>query len=575
MRDAQLTLVDSWEEAQQFIEWMGKRRDALAIDTETTGLKWWTPSFVRLIQFGDTEAGWAVPVHKWLGLVENALGNYTGPVIMHNAQFDLHALDSLRLPLPGRERLHDTKVLHHLVEPLSAHGLKRIATQKWGSGAAVGEKELKRAFAKNKWFWDTVPYDFQPYWAYAAMDTVLTARLFADLQTGTSSVAYQREMDVSRIMFGAEKRGMRIDDTYTSALAAEWLGEMLSIQEELDKWGMKNANSRIQLLAALQAEIAFEPGEFTETGEPKLSEGILADLPGEVAPAVLRYRRLRKWSSAYLQHFLHEQDSLGRVHPSINTTAARTGRMSITGPPMQTLPRGSTIRKCIIPSDGGRILAVDYDTKELRVFAGFAQEAALMAAFADGRDLHRFAASLVYGVAEKDVTPRQRQITKNTQYGLAYCAGVDKLCKTSGASRGEVEHFLDIYHGYFPAIKDFVQAVIRLGEQRVLECGHGFVKTTGGREVWCLPGEEYKLVNGLIQGSCADVFKEALVNLDNAGYGESIIVPVHDEILFDIPVAEFEGARREISLLMTYDKFPVELTVHASGPMLDWGGEEG
>jgi DNA polymerase-1 len=571
LRDAQLTLVDSWEEAQRFIDWLGQRREYMACDTETNGLKWWLPNQVRMIQFGDTESGWAIPMHRWSGLAQTALQNFSGSWIMHNMPFDLHQIEESGLPVPARHRVHDTKILHHIQEPLSAHGLKRIAVRKWGLEAAVGEKELKRAFAKNKWFWDTVPYDLPAYWAYAAMDTVLTARLFADLRSGTSGAAYQRELDVARLMWAAEKRGMRIDNDYTDLLAGQWLQEMLVIQSELDQWGLTNANSRVQLLAALQAEIAFEPGEWTATGEPKLTEGILSYLPGDVAPKVLRYRRLRKWSSAYLQHFLHEQTADGRVHPSINTMAARTGRMSVTKPAMQTLPRGTQIRDCIIPSDGRRLLTVDYDTMELRVGASFAHERALIAAFLAEKDLHTFAAALVYGIEESDVSKYQRQITKNTQYGKFYCAGIAKLAATAGIPEPEVRDFVTRWDNYFPDVDGFIQRIIKLGEQRVRECGHGYVRTSGGRQVWCEPGEEYKLVNGLIQGSCRDVFGQVLVNLDNSGLGDLIVIPNHDEVVFDVPREDFNDVRHDVEDIMTWTEFEVPLTVHASGPLERWG----
>lgn len=571
MRDAQLTLVDSWEEAQAFIDWLGQRREFMACDTETNGLKWWLPNPTRMIQFGDIDSGWALPMHRWAGLAATALQRYSGDWVFHNMPFDLHQIEESNLPVPPRERCHDTKILHHISAPLEAHGLKRISVKKWGLEAAVGEKELKRAFAKNKWSWETVPYDLPAYWAYAAMDTVLTARLFSDLRSGTSGVAYQRELDVARLMWQCEKRGMRIDNAYTELLASQWLQEMLTIQADLDKWGLTNANSRVQLFAALQAEIRFEPGEWTETGEPKLTEGILADLPGDVAPSVLRYRRLRKWSSAYLQHFLHEQDAVGRVHPSINTMAARTGRMSVTKPAMQTLPRGTAIRDCIIPSDGRRLLTADYDTMELRAGASFAREQMLMLAFEQEKDLHRFAASLGLGIPEDEVTPDQRQFFKTVGYAKFYCAGISKIADTAKASEAETRKFVEAWDNAFPGVQAFIQDIIKLCEQRSRECGHGYVNTTGGRQVWCDPGDEYKLVNGLIQGSCRDVFGQVLVDLDNAGFGDLIVIPNHDEVVFDIPVSDFEDVRHDVSEIMQWNEWPVTLTVHASGPLARWG----
>src|SRR5712692_6917771 len=236
MNDAQLTLVDSWEEAEAFLRWLGQTRAVLAVDTETTGLKWWTPSFLRLVQFGDAESGWAIPVDEWKGVIRRALSLYRGDIAMHNAQFDLHALDSAGIPLPSRYQLQDTKILHALADPLLPHSLKRIGSQKYGDAAVIGERILRQAMAQNKWTWATVPVDYPGYWVYACWDAVLTARIWEDMPH--DHPAYEREMDVARLMFAAEKRGLLIDTEYTQRLAGDWMIEMEEIQACLDRWGL-------------------------------------------------------------------------------------------------------------------------------------------------------------------------------------------------------------------------------------------------------------------------------------------------------------------------------------------------
>lgn len=570
MIDAEFHLVETFEEAEAFMHWLGERRSILAVDTETTGLKWWTSDFTRLVQMGDGKAGWALPVSEWRGLIRDALSRYSGDVVFHNAQFDLHALTAAGLPLPQRYRVHDTLKRHALTDPLSAHGLKRIAEKLYGHQAIAGEIILSKGMRQNKWTWATVPVNWEPYWAYACLDTVLTARLFEDLPVPPEE-AYRRELDVSWIMYECESRGMQIDESYTYGLALDWAQEMDSIKEKLDQYGLANPNSRVQLLAGLQAEIKFEPTELTDTGEPKLDEGILATLPGEIAPSVLRYRRLRKWSSAYLQHFLNERDSGGRIHASINTTAARTGRMSITGPPLQTLPRGTEIRDCICAAEGRKLLAVDYDTMELRMLASFAGEIGLIDAFNSGVDLHTYAAATVYGKSMENVTPAERQITKNTQYGLVYGAGAAKIAQTAGVSVDEAKAFLDTYNARFPGVHTFMDAVVQAGRDRANSEGNGYISTTGGRRIPVEQGAEYKLVNYLIQGSCADVLKSTLVELDNAGLTENLLLPVHDELLFELPAEDFDSTCNKITEIMEYKELLVTLSVHASRPLDRWG----
>ena len=149
--------------------------------------------------------------------------------------------------------------------------------------------------------------------------------------------------------------------------------------------------------------------------------------------------------------------------------------------------------------------------------------------------------------------------------------GIAKIAKTMGASEDVARSFADRWSLAFEGVDPFIQNIIHLGEQRALESGHGYVNTTGGRQVWSLPGEEYKLVNGLIQGSCRDVFGQVIVDLDNAGYGNLIVIPNHDEVVFSIPPNDFEDVRRDVVEIMTWKEFPVELTVHASDPLTRWG----
>jgi DNA polymerase-1 len=578
-----LNRVDSVEDAAEFLRWLGERRPILAIDTETTGLEWWTPGFARLVQFGDGMTGWTVSIRNWRGVAETALKSYSGPVVMHNAAFDMHTLENEGLPAPSWHNLHDTMILHHIQDPARSHALKSASVKQWGWEAGAGAKLLSAGMSKHNWTWATVPEEFAPYGLYAAMDTILTARLFGltypDVCARGMQTAYEREMAALAVMHRCETRGMLVDPTYTLVLRDEWQVEISGLRVELKELGIENPGSQRQVVKALE-DGGWDPEEYTPTGMAKLDKIALAEICRElginadIAAKVQRYRRLVKWSSAYLDAFLGKRaDDSWHVHPSIRTLGARTGRMSITGPPLQTLPKGPQIRHCILPEPGCSMFAVDYDAQELRLFASFAQEQGLIDAFAEGKDLHSHTASLVYGTPYEDIGKDHplRQIAKNTRFAQLYGAGPDKIAQTAGVAVHLVEEFIEMSDRVFPGIPRFMQEMDTTARVRLAQGGVGYVTSHGGRYLPADPDKLYSLVNYLIQGSASDILKTKIIELDMAGYGDWIMCPVHDELLFSIPDGSEDEMPKIKAIMEDHTSFTVPLTCSVTGPLSSWG----
>jgi DNA polymerase-1 len=585
LADLNVYLVDDLDTAQEFMRWLGERRPVLAIDTETTGLKWWTPNFLRLAQFGDGKTGWAIPAHRWLGLIDTALKQYDGPVAYANAKFDQHTLESAGLPLPAWRNVDDVLTMDHLLDSSKPHALKSVAVRLYGQEARAGQGMLQSDFRKHGWWWDTVPYDWPAYWAYAALDTVLTARVHEDYKPiidATYATQYEEIMAYMEIMYGAENRGMGVDEGYTVALRDQWAEEMSSLLTTLEEYSLENPNSNQQVEAALRAsDPLWVPEEWTDSGQAKMDKDVLTKLGGEIGPKVLRYRRLRKWSTAYLSTFLDNRGADGRLHPNVRVLGARTGRDSITDPAMQTLPRGNEIRNCIIPAPGKRLVTVDYDTMEYRVFASFANAEAIIAAINEGVDLHKMTAAMAYNITMDQVSKAQRQISKNTAYGRIYGAGAAKIATTASApdtdgsftlvTTEEVEKFLDGFDKKIPEVATFMQQVEQIARQRMIEEGQPYIRTVGGRRIPSSPEKMYALVNYLIQGSCADVFHRKVIELANHGYEDFIVLPVHDEVIFEIPTDDYDDLAPEFERIMRDDTtFNIPLTVAASPPLERW-----
>lgn len=575
MIDCKLRWIDSTQDAWEFITWLGERRPIMGLDTETEGLKLYAGDGLRLVQFGDPALGWAISANRWRGVIEEALNKYEGPVCLSNAKFDAHALEQAGLTFPKWSQVHDTVVMSRLLDPDKPAGLKS-AGERYFPGSGVGETVLNEAKRKGGWTWASIPEDNLAYVAYSAWDPALTSRMaevmWPRINAEGYREAYDREMVVQAVLYRAERRGMRIDPQYTSMLKSQWDDEMAVLLMELNEMGLSNPNSGRQVAAAMQIAEKWEPDELTETGQPKMDETVLRGIDSEISRRVLRHRRLKKWTANYLNKFLTRRDLNDRIHPSINTMQARTGRMSITGDAaLQTLPRGSAIRDCFLPDDGHALWSVDYNTMEARVFASYANETGMLEAIRSGVDLHTFAAQQVYGdpsITKKD--PR-RQLAKNTGFGLIYGAGYKTIAATAGVAESAAKDFLAMYLDRFPGVDAFMKAMDSIGRRRLAEEGGAYVKTWGGRLAPADPDRIYALVNYLIQGSCADLFKAKIVALDQAGYGDAIVVPVHDELIFNFPIGDTDSPKEATSIMEEHSAFATPLTCEAVGPLTRWG----
>lgn len=575
-----LTLVDDVPTAERFLSWLGERRPVLAIDTETTGLEWWTPHFTRLVQFGDGEQGWAVSVRDWRGVIAIALDRIKDePVVYHNAKFDAHALEVEGLTVPEHRRSHDTYIMHHLLDPGNRHDLKGLLEQRYGDIAGVGSRMLKLRMHDTKTDWATIDERDPVYWAYAALDTVLTARLAEDLWPKVQPwrEQYDREMAYLWIMYDAEKRGMRVDPTYAEILRTEWLSRAATLADGLKEEGIKNPNSNKQITDALEAA-GWEPDEWTPSGAVKLDKAILLQLqrefPGDMAERILEFRRLLKWSKTYLLPFA---ESGGTVHPSIRTLGARTGRSSVSGPPIQQLPSkgtgGKLIRQAVLPfAESQRLYAVDYDAQELRLHAHFSNSTHMIEAFRQGIDPHSFTASLAYKVAIEDVQKFQRDPAKNTRYAKLYGAGNPKIAATAGVPVEVIDEVVAAIDAAFPEERVFSETLEAVANQRWADEGIPYVVSSGGRRVIGDGEKLYALLNYLIQGSAADILKDKVIELSAAGLDQHIVIPVHDELLFSFPMDDGDELVREAAGIMEeLEAFKVPLTVGASGPFSTWG----
>lgn len=596
----QLHLVNNVEEAQRFLSWLGERRphNAIAIDTET-GEKLGRPredalspwhGDLRLVQVGDGMTGWSIPWDEWSGVFYEAMDRFDGPIVCHNVAFEARWFAiKTRWEIPW-QRVHDTMIMAHIIDPLGAGALKKLSSQYVDANAARLQDNLDLTLAQNGWTWGTVPTSFEPYWSYGALDTVLTMRLWEMFYDkcgpqGPYYKAYELEMATRKIVTRMELNGARVDLEYSK----QKYEELIDYTEKTKLWAYNKYNasitSNVQLVRILEG-LGAEITEFTPSGQKSASKDqlkkLLIDGNDEVkalADVVLKQRKADKLANTYFLNFMNKHID-GVLHPSVKTLGARTSRMSITDPALQTLPKGdATVRRAFIPKDEDHVIITsDLDQVEFRMFASLSQDPNLITLFhhADetGSDPFTEIGRQVYQDPTMQKSDKRRTLIKGVVYGRLYGAGVAKQALTAGVPEHQMKAVSDSFDLNYPGMASFQKQIDNIGQRRLREEGQGYVYTWTGRRIPCDEERTYTLVNYLIQGGAAEVFKSNLVKLDQADLTDYLIVPVHDEIVLQAPRKDAEEIKRLVQQCMTTrEGWAVPLTADVDGPLENWGAK--
>lgn len=578
LENVRLELVDTIDKAFEFKRWLGERRRVLGVDTESGGLK---PEKhrLRLVQFGDLDTGWAVPWELWGGVALEALNTYDGDLVLHNSSHDCRFLQTHAQWNVPWNRIGDTLAKAHLVDPARPKGLKPLADRLVDARASAGSAMLDRTMTTNRWTWDTVPIDHPHYWVYGALDPVLTCHIDEKLDPVIAQRRYERaydlEMGAVRVCANMMLKGVRIDLEYCERKARELRAWVLTARNWIkETFGVDNATSNAQVLKRLQAD-GIEFTKLTESGNNfALDKEVLESIDHPLAKYVTAIRRAEKICGSYLENFSEMVGPDGRVHPSINPLGARTSRMSISDPALQTLMRDDpTVRDAFIPSEGNVIIACDADQIEARLATHFAKDPGLIAAFLSENDFFCEIASQIHR-REIKKGDRLRQITKNTVYGKIYGAGTETIARTAHITMDVARAFIMAFDDHFPGISNLMTDVVNVAHQRYLTEGRSYVRTPLGREIPVdgKDARDYALVNYLIQGHAAEILKRGLLDLDAAGLGDYMILPVHDEVLLDVPASEADAVRATVERVLTDSStYAVPLTWSADIYPDRWG----
>jgi len=400
---------------------------------------------------------------------------------------------------------------------------------------------------------------------------------------------YSIEMPLAGVLAEMELTGIKLDLGLLSNLSKEIEHKLIRLIEDIYRISGTefNINSPKQLRTILFEKLELRIVKKTKTG-PSTDEEVLRVLSAshELPALLLEYRQLTKLKNTYVDTLPALVDSkTGMLHTSFNQAATETGRLSSSNPNLQNIPVkteiGSRIRQAIVAfNKESCLLACDYSQIELRILAHISGDENLIAEFKEDKDIHRATAALIYGICEDEVTDQMRDSSKRVNFGIIYGLTSYGLSRDLGIPLDKAQDFIDAYLAKYPRVKDYMQEQIEKAQEE------GFVTTIAGRRRY-LPEikdknlgvrqfAQRKAINTPIQGSASDLIKMAMIAIqrliEEKNLKTKMILQVHDELVFNVPLAELKTAqgliRERMEQVLTL-RVPVKVSIKKGNNWLD------
>ena len=319
------------------------------------------------------------------------------------------------------------------------------------------------------------------------------------------------------------------------------------------KPGQKSAPSTDKEVLKTSRDAAFEivnDEEAVSKAKKRAAEQI------EVLDRIIAANKDSKILSSYVRPIPDHTDANHVGHPGFGICTTESGRFNNRDHPLvHSIPRRSIVKKGFVPHDHlGLILGADYSQMELRIMANYCRDEQMLAAFAEGKDIHRFVASISLNKPEDEVTKVERSYLKAVSFGVCFDRSAPSIAAQLGISTKEAEKIVKKFYKAFPRIAEWADT------QRVLVKKHMEIWNAWGfRRVFAEgqfePDElERRAINTPIQGTAAHVTNTALANISNAlerfNYKSSIWATIHDSIDFSIRRGELYRMMKLVRSLM-------------------------
>ena len=565
-----------------YLRWVDRlaRADIFAFDTETTGLDYMTAEIVGVsfaIEAG--EAAYVPLTHDYPGAPEQLeatwalqqlqpiLADPGKTLIGQNIKFDMSIL--ARVGIEIHCQLEDTMLQSYVLDAAAGrHDMDSLA-QRHLQRATIRFEDIAGKGAKQITFNQIGLEQAGPY---AAEDADVTLQLHNKLrpalaaEMGLERVYTQLEMPLVPVLSRMERHGAKIDCEAMRRQSQEIGVRLIEVEAEVHKLAGQpfNLGSPKQLQHILYEKMNLPVVKKTPTGQPSTAEEVLQELAADFPlPAlILEYRGLAKLKSTYTDKLPTMVDRASRLHTSYHQAVAATGRLSSSEPNLQNIPvrteEGRRIRKAFVAPPGQLLLAADYSQIELRIMAHLSGDKGLLQAFAHGLDVHKATAAEVFGVPLDEVSGDQRRAAKAINFGLMYGMSAFGLGRQLHIGRNQAQEYMDRYFERYPGVAAFMETIRKQARET------GYVETLFGRRLY-LPdinasngqlrqAAERAAINAPMQGTAADIIKQAMIQVDAWLTQEAppvtMIMQVHDELVFEVADSYVDRARDKIRQLM-------------------------
>jgi DNA polymerase-1 len=564
--------VSSLEELQKLAKQLARAK-RLAVDTETTSTHPMWAELVGISLCWQADRAVYLPIKAPLGaatLPIEQVRKAIGPVLAdpavekigQNLKYDLIVLAEAGMELAGP--MFDTMIAAHVLDSSrDTYRLDALAHEFLGRGKTPIEDLIGRG--RTRTTMDAVP--LEQVTPYACQDADLAWQLADVLRVklhdeGLDDLFSRLEMPLMPVLAEMERTGILVDAAVLKKMETVLAAQADRLRERILALAGKqfNVDSPRQLAEVLFGDLKLPALRRTATG-PSTDSKVLEQLAAlhELPADVLDYRKLTKLISTYLTALaqcIHPRTH--RVHTSFHQAATTTGRLSSSDPNLQNIPirtdQGRQIRSAFVAQEGWRLLSADYSQVELRVLAHLCGDKTLTEAFRRDQDIHRIVAAEVFSVPAEEVTAEQRRTAKTVNFGIIYGQTAFGLATTLRISRTMAAEFIDRYRKRFPKIEEFLQACIRAAK------ADGYVETIFGRRrritgIDSRNGAirslaERLAINSVVQGSAADLIKQAMVRIAARIRDEHrpsrMLLQIHDELLLEVPAAAVQAEREMV-----------------------------
>ena len=573
-------------------KWLRKIEAAelTAVDTETTSLDALAAELVGIsLSVKPGEACYIPVAHRngetqlsrdqVLSRMKSWLESKTHLKVGQNLKYDIHVFANYGITLGGVA--FDTLLESYVLESHLPHNMDSMAERHLGV-KTIRYEEVCGKGAHQIGF-DQV--DLQVATDYAAEDADITLRLHQELwpqiqaNPGLLYVYQQIEMPAMHVLGVMERNGIRIDSALLGKQGQQVGKRLLELEGEIHQLAGQpfNIQSPKQIAEILFGQLELPVIKKTPSGAPSTDEEVLQKLAEDYPlPArILDYRGLAKLMSTYIEKLPRMADSkTGRVHTNFSQATAVTGRLASSDPNLQNIPvrteEGRRIREAFVPADGCKLLSADYSQIELRIMAHIAEDENLLTAFKEGKDVHQATAAEIFGVPLSEVNSEQRRYAKVINFGLIYGMSAFGLAGNLGIERSAAQNYIAKYFDRYPGVAQYMERT------RLEARENGYVETVFGRRLW-LPeikgsngprrqGAERAAINAPMQGTAADLIKLAMVAvedwLEKEKLKTKLLLQVHDELVFDVPLDEIDLLQAKLpDLMCNVAKLKVPLVV--------------